>query len=496
MPVNSSTSVSGWSVALLLGSLLTGCALRPAEEASLETLSGDCTAWFAAAERQVGKAGVRDVQAARVQGHPHLRVDRLLAALASERPDGAAYRAWVTRAADLARQGWSVELANLPHDARAALVAPGERMALETRLGACLAELAAVTRDDAAGRDALLARAVVPDAYVDWQRAVGLYPLTRYAVLAGYFRWRDALDAGYAEPLAALPVRGELRRYASPYAGDPIRQSAWERDALGYPRFDAAAREVLFAAHAPLWEIDTVDGNDLPGAPRWPAGGWRASVDTARPVTYRHLSYTRVADAILPQLNYLLWFPARPPEGEGDIYAGHLDGLLLRVTLDASGRPLLYDTIHPCGCYHMFFPGPRLVPRPDDETVGEGFHVPQRAPGIGPGQRLAVRVAAGTHQLLRLHAVPATTPATPLEVRDYADLRSLARDDGRRSLFGEDALVVGTGRSERFLLWPMGVASAGAMRQWGRHATAFVGRRHFDDPGLIEAGFSVAPAGE
>jgi hypothetical protein len=29
------------------------------------------------------------------------------------------------------------------------------------------------------------------------------------------------------------------------------------------------------------------------------------------------------------------------------------------------------------------------------------------------------------------------------------------------------------------------------MRQWGRHATAFLGRRHFNDPDLIEQRFSV-----
>jgi hypothetical protein len=35
----------------------------------------------------------------------------------------------------------------------------------------------------------------------------------------------------------------------------------------------------------------------------------------------------------------------------------------------------------------------------------------------------------------------------------------------------------------------MGIPSAGAMRQWGHHATAFVGRRHFDEPFLIERYF-------
>jgi hypothetical protein len=41
------------------------------------------------------------------------------------------------------------------------------------------------------------------------------------------------------------------------------------------------------------------------------------------------------------------------------------------------------------------------------------------------------------------------------------------------------------------LFWPTGVDETGAMRQWGRHATAFLGRRHFDDPDLIEQRFSV-----
>ncbi|MCS7102014.1 MAG: hypothetical protein NZL99_09990, partial [Burkholderiaceae bacterium] len=68
---------------------------------------------------------------------------------------------------------------------------------------------------------------------------------------------------------------------------------------------------------------------------------------------------------------------------------------------------------------------------------------------------------------------------------------------GLRSAFGPDGLIAGSQRLERFFFWPMGIASAGAMRQWGRHATAFVGRRHFDDPLLIERYFapvSGAPA--
>ena len=76
--------------------------------------------------------------------------------------------------------------------------------------------------------------------------------------------------------------------------------------------------------------------------------------------------------------------------------------------------------------------------------------------------------------------------------RPYEELRSMMRlDGGVRGVFAADGLVPGTERGERFLFWPMGIASAGAMRQWGRQATAFVGRRHFDDADLLEKRFDI-----
>jgi hypothetical protein len=77
---------------------------------------------------------------------------------------------------------------------------------------------------------------------------------------------------------------------------------------------------------------------------------------------------------------------------------------------------------------------------------------------------------------------------------DYDELRSLPRGaSGRRSLFGPDAIVPGSERGERFFFWPTGVPCPGAMRQWGHHATAFVGRRHFDDADLMERYFLWQP---
>ena len=82
----------------------------------------------------------------------------------------------------------------------------------------------------------------------------------------------------------------------------------------------------------------------------------------------------------------------------------------------------------------------------------------------------------------------------PTALLDENQLRALPWPaGGTRSAYDAAGLVPGSERGERWLFWPMGIASAGQMRQWGRHATAFVGRRHFDDPGLLDLYFEPRP---
>lgn len=117
---------------------------------------------------------------------------------------------------------------------------------------------------------------------------------------------------------------------------------------------------------------------------------------------------------------------------------------------------------------------------------------PQALPRIAEGERPLVRIAARTHYVERVSAVRGADSLVRYEFRPYDELRSLPRlEGGRSSVFGSDGLIAGTERPERFLFWPMGIPSAGAMRQWGRHATAFVGRRHFDDADLLEKRFTL-----
>ena len=72
----------------------------------------------------------------------------------------------------------------------------------------------------------------------------------------------------------------------------------------------------------------------------------------------------------------------------------------------------------------------------------------------------------------------------------YRALRRLPLENGSRSMFTPDGIVPGTERLERFLLWPMGVPSAGAMRQRGHHPVTLVGRQYFDEARLLERVFT------
>jgi hypothetical protein len=136
-------------------------------------------------------------------------------------------------------------------------------------------------------------------------------------------------------------------------------------------------------------------------------------------------------------------------------------------------------------------PPTRLRDHPIDEP-GEGTVVPAKAPMLGPDQRMVLHIGSGHHYLRALSVTNMDAfSQNRYELAPMDALRSLPlATGGTRSLYDPTGIVAGTERRERFLLWPMGVPSAGAMRQWGTHATAFVGRRHFDDPYLMDKAFT------
>jgi hypothetical protein len=461
-----------------------------------------CGDAFAAADQEVRAAGVMDTEAARIPGYPHLRVNRFLASFREE-VHGQGYHFWLRELQALASQGWGVELHNLP---------PPQGEELQRRVQGMVASQAStltilrqcgdqrLQAGLTAERDqALIDRALVADNYATWARWLGLYPLTAWAFKIGIGQWQEKTRATFNTPRERLPVSGQLLRYEPvPRQGgaDATRVGAILHQAaanpLGIPLPTAAEEQLLFARYAPLWEIDVAGDDDRIGYPLLLANN-RPRVDTGTPTVFHHLSHARVGKRVLLQLNYTIWFPARPKSSPFDLLGGELDGITWRVTLLANGLPWLFDAIHNCGCYHLFFPTQYAGDLGREGGFAEIAFQPQPPLVSAQVARPVVRIAASTHYIERVYATPSRVGRViPYHLAGADELRSLPLPDGRRhSLFGQDGIVVGTERSERYLFWPAGIRAPGAMRQWGHHATAFVGRRHFDDARLLEKQFTI-----
>ena len=513
---------------VMVAALLGGCAAVPASappSAAPEQASAlqACQAWFNALDGQTDASGVRDAAAARVAGHAYLRVDRFTASLIDRlpaQPDAAggqaAHDQWIERLLALDRKARQHELANLPSAAVRGLATRFDLADRPTMLAytkVCGSLLADAQLGTPAQSTTLRQHLVVPDDYVDAYRVLGLYPLMRIPFLAGVRQFEEqtrkrfaaGAHAAVGEQRLRLWPPGSMATGAANGRDDPrAKPHTASGNALGVPMPTAEQAQWLFERHAPVFDLAIAGTDDQPGALTWdgtasdrPAPWPR--VDVAQPVVYRQLAHTRAGETSLLQLVYTIWFGARTPgTAPIDLLAGRIDGLVWRVTLSPDGAPLVYDSIHPCGCYHLFFPAPGVMPRPAPADQAEWAFSPASAPALKADQRILLRVASASHYLEGIGVLDNTAASgasMSYQWRDYDALRALPMPGGSsRSVFGPDGFMPGTDRLESWLFWPMGIARAGAMRQWGHHATAFVGRRHFDDARLFEQRFDLGAA--
>ena len=491
----------GWRIAagFLAALALAACSLvqEPLESdlASPSSEVRECAGWFIRLDAAVDAAGVRDAEAFRIPGYPYLRASRFLASFREQAAaDPGAFAAWAGHLRQLDARARHYELANLPSE-----IFPGlgiaDASAASAQSDRCGQVLMALDAATPARRQALTERAQVPDDYSDWKRVVGLYPLVRLPFLA-FVKSGEQEAAEAFRAVDADDPPGRYRRYVPNAAPTSISQVAQllggaPTDALGIPQLGPQAIEFLLASFAPVYKVETGGEHDRFGALAW--GDREAPVvDASRPMAYGRLAFSRYRGKVLPQLVYTIWFSERPASSWVDPTAGTLDGLIFRITLDAVGRPLIYDTIHPCGCYHMFFPtdGVRLKPEPNQSE--EWAFVPRSGPSMAPPGRILLRLSSGNHYLTGIET-DAGGGGESYALADEAVLRMLRQAGNTRSAFGPDGIVAGSERLERLAVWPLGVDNAGAMREWGHHATALVGRRHFDDADLIERRFELAP---
>lgn len=298
------------------------------------------------------------------------------------------------------------------------------------------------------------------DDYVTWMRVAGLYPVSRIPVAMGFERWKH----DYAEEV-----------------GD------WSAEAVQIwsPALEGSKVPAAVLLHAPLLLIEDEVAADRFGLPHPSADNKSVKVDTAKPTVLWRQGTTQFKGRALDQISYILWFPERPKTGAFDLLGGPLDIVIIRVTLGPDGKPVLYDTIHGCGCYHLFFPVPptRRKPMPEDKDMREAAFVPFEAPILADGERLGIRLTSGAHYVVGLEALRHGN-GTPYALGDAETVtRTFAH------LYDRNGILPQSKRLERFILWPMGIRSAGAMRAWGHHATAFVGKRQFNDVDLLDRAF-------
>lgn len=437
-----------------------------------------CAALFAALDAAIRAETHFDPSLRRVTGMPLARTDRFLAGFEYDSLQPAARQAWLEHAFGRAQAAYRTEFARLQPETRAAIRSAHGFESLEARLSDCFGQAQAPEELPASAYG-------VPDNYSTALRALGLYPLTRLIARGFIARYREDMTARVeAGPATEFVAQQTYEGRQPEVAGDrPTRPLA--TDALGVPRLTGEDWDVLFDRHMPQIVSELGSAADRIGKPRVHADG-RIRIDTEHPTVFTFPSHMPRSGQVLPQLNYVFWFPARPPATGFDLYAGELAGILWRVTLDQQLRPVLYDSIHLCGCYHKLFlpPGSRV----DLKGLAGERPLVFALDGLPDSHvRLQLRVAAATHYLIEVRTAQPDPQALSLAVEPYESLLRSPGPDGAVSVFGPTGIIQQSRRPERFFLWPMGIPSPGAMRQRGMHATAFAGRRHFDAPDLLDA---------
>lgn len=465
-----------------------------------------CARLFIDVESALALTGARDMQAQRIRAFPYLRVNRLLASLRPqlESAEQVSYWAGELRMLDRTARQYELPVLFSTPDAVPESLQGFTPETLQETLNDCAEQLLEADLQHADRVAALIDAAEAPDSYSMVARTAGIYPVSSWFVSQGVRRLQSSIHNSFANS-NSTDSTGNIIRYLPP-ATEPLTaetvagllHQARSRSPLGIPALSEDEQDQLFRHFAPVWDIGTASEADIPGSPYWSSGS-TVRVNLTNTVVYHKLSFTRLDGEILAQLNYVIWFPERPRESRFDLLGGHLDGITLRITLGRDGQPIMYDAMHNCGCYHMYFPPEHgLYPTAAASEVPEPLLIPTRVPAVDGG-RLTVRTEPGSHYIIHVQELPpdalAEAPdSVTYRFRPYDTLRALPlHGSGQRSLFDEDGLVSGTTRLERWVLWPMGVIEPGAMRQWGHHATAFVGRRHFDDAFLLQQFFSSTP---
>ena len=460
---------------LFFASVLAACATGGSQlPVQPVQMSANCAALFAAWDVARDEAGIHSPWGTASKAVSVLRGNRVLAAHAPN--DLVGRQVWLTQALEVGMVAVRAEWAGLARTDKRGL--PDDT---PDRLWRCGQDLAEGLAREPAQFDVVRTALRPSDNYSQIARLLGAYPFAVPFMRLGIAEWQREARARLQSD--RTPQVAEIYTVDPPPEGllGALRSSAQLLPSLALPADEALLG--WLAKHAPILKVAQQSAADQIGRVRTSSSGF-VRVDGTQPTIYAQIGSAYLFGAPRLQLIYTVWFPERVAKHWLDPYAGKLDGLIWRVTLGADGNALAYDSIHPCGCFHSVFPA---VPVAIADAGGREQPLIVQNASYPTGRLVQVGLTAGDHQLADVSSTASVpSSARQLSWQPITDLLALPVNGGPAvSLYRPDGLVSGTARAERFYLWPSGVPSAGAMRVWGQHATAFVGRAHFDDPYLL-----------
>jgi hypothetical protein len=479
---------------VILSFVLTACQIgskQPVSQRSyslVEQLPEDCTVNIREFRGTIERAGVSNAGAPALHASALLHGDRFLHGLSRVVQSEPEIHQWMSLAAELAIKTRESENNNLED--------PWSDSSL-ARLADCSRSLARAPGFDAQRFEILEAvqQSNFPTHYMRSRQILGALPLLRpflrqriLALHADEQRWFEEEEAFSSSHFYEIDSTSETSM-ADSIAG--WMRAAYSSNALALPLLQEAQLAALFTEHAPKLLVEFAGENDKISSPQWE--GDRIEFNSETPTVYTLPSITRFEGRNLLQLNFVFWFSARRPRALIDLYSGDVDSLIWRVTLNEQGDVLLYDSIHSCGCYHKYFIASEKIITKERADSKEPANIFRLSRDIDESE-LTLTITANEHYIVGVDSRSRRLEEDSLrfDLAPYEQLQNLAVEGGTRSLFDDNGIIAGSERLERFTLWPTGILSVGAMRQWGTHATGFIEEQFFDDEGLLEKYFELS----
>lgn len=230
------------------------------------------------------------------------------------------------------------------------------------------------------------------------------------------------------------------------------------------------------------------------------------TIEVDRPTVYAYARRIWLHDREHMQLTYTHWYPQHPQLKSFDPEAGKVEGVTLRITLNAQQKPALFETLYNCGCYHRVYPVASLEQHAQAEwgepQKGKQFAIERKRFGridlIVPkvvrdpakSERPIIRCRAGWHAIADVAFDESRHVGEVVRDKEYAlqpydELEQLPSPDGGVvSMFYANGLVRGAQRLEGLFFAPLGMLSAGQPRQRGTQLIHW-DQYDFDDPTLL-----------